>query len=98
MSLREAEIEDTQLERPLDEIVLEEIEKTGRQANISFFAFTATPKNKTFELFGELRAGERREFDLYSMEQAIKEGFILDVLKNYVSFKRYYTLAPPSRD
>lgn len=80
-------------EKQLDDIVLEEIEKTGRQPNLSMFAFTATPKPKTLELFGRKEAGRIGEFDLYSMEQAIREGFILDVLKNYVPWKRYYTLS-----
>ena len=54
---------------------------------ISFFAFTATPKAKTLELFGESTDGGKPEpFDLYSMKQAIEEGFILDVLKNYTSY------------
>jgi len=80
-------------ERSLDDLVLEEIERTGRQPNLSLFAFTATPKPKTLELFGRRGAGKLGETDLYSMEQAIKEGFILDVLKLYLSFKRYYTLS-----
>jgi type I restriction enzyme R subunit len=62
--------------------------KRGRQANISFFAFTATPKYKTFALFG--RNGEA--FHRYTMRQAIDEGFIEDVLKNYVTYKTYYKL------
>ena len=91
LSLEEAEqLEGT--EKSTDEIVLEEISKKGKQKNISYFAFTATPKDKTLELFGTLINGELRPFDTYTMEQAIKEGFILDVLKNYISFKRYYKL------
>ena len=62
--------------------------KRGRQANISFFAFTATPKYKTFALFG--RNGEA--FHRYTMRQAIDEGFIEDVLKNYVTYKAYCKL------
>jgi type I restriction enzyme R subunit len=62
--------------------------KRGRQANISFFAFTATPKYKTFALFG--RNGDA--FHRYTMRQAIDEGFIEDVLKNYVTYKTYYKL------
>src|SRR5690625_302985 len=55
---------------------------------ISFFAFTATPKVKTMELFGRRdQVGELEPFDLYSMKQAIEEGFILDVLQNYTSFE-----------
>jgi type I restriction enzyme R subunit len=92
LSLEEAEYEDKP-GKSLDDIVLEEIEKKGRQRNISYFAFTATPKNKTLELFGTMIDSQLRPFDEYSMEQAIKEGFILDVLKNYVSFSRYYRLA-----
>ncbi len=66
----------------------------GRPGNLSFFAFTATPKAKTLELFGtpvETPEGLRyRPFHLYSMRQAIEEGFILDVLANYTTYKTYY--------
>ena len=62
--------------------------KRGRQPNISFFAFTATPKYKTLALFG--RKGEA--FHRYTMRQAIDEGFIEDVLKNFVTYKTYYKL------
>lgn len=59
--------------------------------NVSFFAFTATPKEKTFELFGEKKSdGSFKAFHVYSMKQAIEEGFILDVLKNYTTYKTYY--------
>ena len=92
LSLEEAEKEDPE-EKSLDDLILEEIERRGRQKNISFFAFTATPKNKTLELFGTMMDGELRPFDEYTMEQAIKENFILDVLKNYMTFIRYYKLA-----
>jgi type I restriction enzyme R subunit len=65
----------------------------GRHTNLSFFAFTATPKAKTLELFGELGAdGKHRAFHVYSMRQAIEEGFILDVLRNYVTYATYYKL------
>lgn len=61
---------------------------------VSFFAFTATPKGKTVELFGrENEQGVKTEFDLYSMKQAIEEGFILDVLKNYISYDLAFTIA-----
>ncbi len=61
--------------------------------NISMFAFTATPKNKTLELFGERRpAGGFEAFSLYSMRQAIEERFILDVLENYTTYKSYWRL------
>ena len=61
--------------------------------NASYFAFTATPKNKTLELFGARQAdGSFRSFHRYSMRQAIEEGFILDVLRHYTPVKSYYRL------
>jgi type I restriction enzyme, R subunit len=78
--------------KTLDEVITDEITRKGQQPNISQFAFTATPKPKTIELFGTLRNGVKEPFDKYTMEQAIKEGFIIDVLENYMSFKRYYKL------
>lgn len=91
LSLDEAEAAEGVV-KTLDEIIADEIKAKGDQTNISFFAFTATPKPKTIELFGTLRNGKKEAFDTYTMEQAIKEGFIKDVLKNYVSWKRYYKL------
>ena len=91
LSLDEAEKADG-VEKSLDEIIAEEIKAKGNQANVSFFAFTATPKDKTLELFGTVVGTQKEPFDKYTMEQAIKEGFIKDVLKNYVSWKRYYKL------
>ncbi len=92
LSLEEAETKDVK-EKNIDEIIEEEIKKKGHQPNISFFAFTATPKDKTIELFGTIGPdGEKKPFDTYTMEQAIKEGFIKDVLKNYMSWRRYYKL------
>ena len=64
--------------------------------NASYFAFTATPKNKTLEIFGEpFRRGDKikhRPFHSYTMKQAIQEGFILDVLRNYTPVNSYYRL------
>ncbi len=69
------------------------MQSRGRQPNLSFFAFTATPKGKTLELFGRKGADGRPEpFHLYSMRQAIEEGFILDVVKNYTTYATYYRL------
>ena len=66
----------------------------GKQKNLSFFAFTATPKPKTLETFGRLgEDGLKRPFHTYSMRQAIEEGFILDVLANYTTYSTYYKLA-----
>ncbi|MDT3678861.1 MAG: type I restriction endonuclease [Burkholderiaceae bacterium] len=64
----------------------------GRQQNISFFAFTATPKFKTLKIFDEAGPSGRAPFHLYTMRQAIEEGFILDVLRNYTTYKAYYKL------
>ncbi len=71
--------------------------------NASYFAFTATPKNKTLELFGVPErqpdgAVKRRAFHTYSMKQAIEEGFILDVLKHYTPVRSYYRLAKSVED
>ena len=75
--------------------------KSGMEArkilkNASYFAFTATPKNKTLEIFGEAynEGGQvkHRPFHSYSMKQAIQEGFILDVLMNYTPVDSYYKL------
>ncbi|MDR1633356.1 MAG: hypothetical protein LBS27_00175 [Bifidobacteriaceae bacterium] len=65
------------------------------QTSISFFAFTATPKGKTLELFGRRgpQTGKPAPFDLYSMKQAIEEGFILDVLQNYMTYDLAFQLA-----
>ncbi|NOW04748.1 type I restriction endonuclease subunit R [Clostridium beijerinckii] len=75
------------------------IEKRTDLGNVSFFAFTATPKNKTLQIFG--RAGEdgkSHEFHLYSMRQAIEEKFILDVLKNYMPVSVYYKVGKKIAD
>lgn len=71
----------------------------GPQANISFFAFTATPRNVTLERFGiKGPDGLPHPFHLYSMRQAIEEGFILDVLQNYMTYKAYYQLEKAIED
>ena len=70
--------------------------------NASYFAFTATPKNKTLELFGEIEPGTagptRRPFHVYTMKQAIQEGFILDVLQGYTPVGSYYRLVKTVED
>lgn len=77
-----------------EEALLRVMESRLRQPNLSFYAFTATPKFKTLELFGqEGEDGQPRPFHLYTMRQAIEEGFILDVLKNYTTYKTFYRLA-----
>ena len=82
----------------LEEDAEDEIRKSmlarGKQDNLSFFAFTATPKSKTVEVFGTNdKNGIPKPFHLYSMRQAIEEGFILDVLKNYTTYKTYFKLS-----
>lgn len=82
-----------------DDYIRETIKKRGPQKNISVFAFTATPKTKTLEVFGERdAAGAPQPFHLYSMRQAIEEGFILNVLKNYTSYKEYYQFTKAIED
>jgi type I restriction enzyme R subunit len=66
----------------------------GRHQNLSFFAFTATPKDKTLEMFGTQRPdGSFHPFHIYSMRQAIEEGFILDVLQNYMTYNTCFKIA-----
>ena len=95
-SLEEAEAQEAKAQTPeeeLEDTILEEMEKRGRLPNLSTFAFTATPKPKTLELFGTKRAdGKFEPFHLYSMRQAIEEGFILDVLANYTTYTAYWRL------
>lgn len=75
------------------DVIEGEIARTGKQDNISIIAFTATPKATTLQLFGQTHAdGTKAPFDVYSMKQAIEEGFILDVLNNYTTYKTYYKL------
>ncbi len=82
-----------------EEEILRTMARRGRQPNISFFAFTATPKYKTLEVFGESGAdGKPQPFHLYSMRQAIEEGFILDVLASYTTYKTYYRLIKSIED
>ena len=82
-----------------EEEILRTMAKRGKQPNISFFAFTATPKYKTLEVFGHPGTdGKPVPFHLYSMRQAIEEGFILDVLKNYTTYKTYYRIIKSIED
>jgi type I restriction enzyme, R subunit len=94
--LEEAERQEAGVETPEEELesrVLAEMEKRGRLPNLSMFAFTATPKPKTLELFGIKKPdGTFEPCSLYSMRQAIEEGFILDVLGSYTTYKAYWRL------
>ena len=77
----------------IDARIIEEMEQRRMQDHISYFGFSGTPKNKTLELFGRKDAeGKLVPFHIYSMRQSISEGFTLDVLQNYTTFKRYFEL------
>ena len=96
-SLEEAEAEDagtqTSEEEDLDNAALAQMARRHQPANVSTFAFTATPKPKTLELFGMRQPnGSFAPFHLYSMRQAIEEGFILDVLESYTTYQAYWRL------
>lgn len=80
--------------------VRDELNSQGAQPNLSFYAFTATPKPSTLETFGTINpdTGKPEAFDLYSMKQAIEEGFILDVLSNYTTFQTYFHLVKKSEE
>jgi type I restriction enzyme R subunit len=79
---------------PVAEALAAGVKARGKQRNISFFAFTATPKGRTLEQFGRLNSatGKHEPFHLYTMRQAIEEGFILDVLANYVTYQTYWNI------
>jgi type I restriction enzyme R subunit len=97
-SLEEAEMLDD-VQDEVEEELLKEVESFRNLDNISFFAFTATPKSKTLEMFGtENEIGEYWPFHIYSMKQAIEEGFILDVLKHYLSYETYFKLVKTIED
>lgn len=78
----------------INECAQKSAQSRGQQGNISFFAFTATPKLKTLAIFGQKnQQGQPSPFHLYSMRQAIEEGFILDVLQNYTTYELYFKLS-----
>lgn len=82
-----------------DDKLLQEMINHGKHKNLSFFAFTATPKDKTLEIFGtEHDDGSFHPFHIYSMRQAIEEGFILDVLQNYMTYKTCFEIANSTPD
>ncbi|HET9873919.1 MAG TPA: type I restriction endonuclease [Propionibacteriaceae bacterium] len=95
--LEEAEAAEAEIEAAEEsegDLLLASAKARGKQQNLSFFAFTATPKPKTLDTFGTLgEDGNRHPFHTYSMRQAIDEGFILDVLASYTTYSTYYKLA-----
>lgn len=86
------DMEDEALSEEAKKELLREQLKRAKQPNMSFFAFTATPKFKTLAVFDEPGPNGKAPFHHYSMRQAIEEGFIHDVLAHYTSYKRYYRL------
>ncbi|MBO9791036.1 type I restriction endonuclease subunit R [Xanthomonas phaseoli pv. dieffenbachiae] len=84
--------EDDELDEATRAAILREAQKRVRQPNLSFFAFTATPKFKTKVLFDTPGPSGESPFHEYSMRQAIEEGFIMDVLANYTTYKRFFGL------
>ena len=96
-----AELEGKAEDEILDdnERLVQEMISHGKHKNLSFFAFTATPKATTLEMFGtELDDGSFHPFHIYSMRQAIEEGFILNVLQNYTTYKMCYQIANNTTD
>jgi type I restriction enzyme R subunit len=93
-----AEAEDSGLvaapEDPVEEALAKATAARGKQKNLSFFAFTATPKQRTLEMFGTWNAAEKKyePFHLYSMRQAIEEAFIMDVLANYTTYQTFWRI------
>ncbi|MGF1472938.1 MAG: DEAD/DEAH box helicase family protein [Rubrobacteraceae bacterium] len=87
-------------EDPAQEALLEEVAARGEQENLSFFAFTATPKGRTLEMFGTLEpaSGHNVPFHLYSMRQSIEEGFSLDVLANYMTYDTFWKIEKTIED
>jgi type I restriction enzyme R subunit len=85
--------QEPEAEETTEDRIIQAIQARGPQPNLSFFAFTATPKKRTLELFGTPGPDARPQpFHEYSMRQAIEEGFILDVLKHYTTYRAYYRL------
>lgn len=92
--MAELEYEDESKRKDDDEKLLDELAAQGIHDNLSFFAFTATPKDKTLQMFGARdENGKYHPFHIYSMRQAIEEQFILDVLQNYMTYKMYYKIS-----
>lgn len=79
------------------DLLLNELAAHGMHSNMSFFAFTATPKEKTLQMFGTKQSdGSYRPYHIYSMQQAIEENYILDVLKNYMTYNMFYKIVKTS--
>lgn len=89
----DVDYEDDAFNMDAEDIIVDELSKSGKRPNVSVFAFTATPKATTLQLFGRVNTkGQREAFHLYSMKQAIEEGFILDVLQSYTMYETFYNI------
>ena len=98
-AMSDALTREEQLFDDINDFVLAQQNARGPQKNISFLAFTATPRNVTLERFGRIGSdGKPHPFHLYSMRQAIEEKFILDVLQNYMTYKAYFKLEKTIED
>ncbi len=92
-----SEDEDEPSEAEVQDLIAASVKARGKQPNLSYFAFTATPTRRTLELFGSAVGGDQRApFHLYSMRQAIEEGFILDVLRRYTPYSVLWQVASES--
>ena len=89
----DVDYEDDAFNMDAEDIITDEICSHGKQTNVSMFAFTATPKPTTLALFGRLNTkGQHEAFHLYSMKQAIEEGFILNVLQSFTPYETFYKI------
>ena len=93
-----SEEEDDDLSDEVKEAVLRDALQRARQPNLSFFAFTATPKFKTKALFDEPGTSGASPFHEYTLRQAIEESFVMDVLQNYTTYKRFFGLIKQVQD
>lgn len=97
--IADEEAKEEKSESDYEDEIIKEMATHGKLKNLSFFAFTATPKPKTIEMFGTPDiSGIPKAFHVYSMRQAIEEGFILDVLKNYMTYETYFKLGKSIAD
>ena len=97
--IAEKEAREEKITPDSEDEIAKEMSTHGRLQNLSFFAFTATPKAKTMETFDTMSPdGTPKAFHVYSMRQAIEEGFILDVLKNYMAYETYFKVGKKIAD
>lgn len=99
LTYNKSESDQDEEEKTVEDRITEELARRGPQKNVSYFAFTATPKPETLRLFGTKDPdGTYKPASLYTMRQAIEEGFILDVLKNYTTYDQYWSLLKTVED